>query len=229
MTITIRRTEPGDCEALRQVFAQPKVILGTLQLQLPSLEQWRKRLAEPAEGLFSLVACVEDEVVGGLDLHTFPHHPRRRHAGQIGMAVRDDWQGKGVGTALMKAAIDLADKWLNLTRLELEVYVDNAAAIGLYEKLGFGIEGTMVDFAFRDGRYVDSHMMARRRPDAAARSAGPHSTDPHDVVTTGDLRGLAPPPAGGAARTPLNGHCATVPACTRAVTGTAECLRTLAA
>jgi putative acetyltransferase len=43
------------------------------------------------------------------------------------MAVRDDWQGKGVGTALMEAALDLADNWLNLTRIELRVYVDNAA------------------------------------------------------------------------------------------------------
>ena len=45
------------------------------------------------------------------------------------MAVRDDWQGRGVGTALMEAALDLADNWLNLTRIELEVYTDNAAAI----------------------------------------------------------------------------------------------------
>jgi L-phenylalanine/L-methionine N-acetyltransferase len=52
-----------------------------------------------------------------------------RHVGSIGMAVRDDWQGKGVGTALMEAALDLADNWLNLTRIELRVYVDNAAGI----------------------------------------------------------------------------------------------------
>jgi putative acetyltransferase len=79
------------------------------------------------------------------------------------MAVRDDWQGQGVGTALMQAAIELADKWLNLTRLELQVFVDNAPAIRLYEKFGFRIEGTLVDFAFRDGQYVDTYMMARLR------------------------------------------------------------------
>jgi putative acetyltransferase len=43
------------------------------------------------------------------------------------MAVRDDWQSRGVGTALMEAALDLADNWLNLTRIELSVYTDNAA------------------------------------------------------------------------------------------------------
>ena len=79
------------------------------------------------------------------------------------MAVRDDWQGKGVGTALMQAAVDLADKWLNLTRFELEVYTDNAAAIQLYKKFGFTVEGTLAQFSFRDGQYIDSYLMARLR------------------------------------------------------------------
>ncbi len=164
MTITVRRTEPGDYEAVQRIFSGPKAVWGTLQLPFPSVEQWRQRLAEPPEGLFSLVACVENnEVVGQLGLHTFPGRPRRRHVGQIGMVVRDDWQGQGVGTALMQAAVDLADKWLNLTRLELEVFVDNEPAIRLYEKFGFTIEGTLVQFAFRDGQYVDTYMMARLR------------------------------------------------------------------
>lgn len=164
MTVTIRRTEPSDYEAVQRILASPKVVWGTLQLPFPSIEQWRKRLAEPPEGLFSLVACVENnEVVGQLALQTFPNRPRRRHVGQIGMAVRDDWQGKRVGTALMQAAIDLADNWLNLTRLELEVFVENTPAIRLYEKCGFTIEGTLVDFAFRDGQYVDTYIMARLR------------------------------------------------------------------
>jgi len=164
VTIVIRRTEPEDYEAVRQVLAGPKAVWGTLQLPFPSAEMWRKRLAEPPEGLFSLVACVEGEVVGQLGLHTFPNRPRRRHAGQIGMAVRDDWQGKGVGAALMQAAIDLADKWLNLSRLELEVFTDNEPAIRLYKKFGFTIEGTLVRYAFRDGQYVDTYLMARLRP-----------------------------------------------------------------
>jgi L-phenylalanine/L-methionine N-acetyltransferase len=75
--------------------------------------------------------------------------------------VRDDWQGKGVGTRLMEACVDLADNWLGLTRLDLRVYTDNAPAIALYEKFGFKVEGTHRRFALRNGAYVDAHVMAR--------------------------------------------------------------------
>lgn len=161
--ITVRRAEPADYEAVHRIFSAPKAVWGTLQLPFPSAETWRKRLAEPGEGLFSLVACAENEVVGQLGLQMHPNSPRRKHAAALGMAVRDDWQGKGVGSALMQAAVDLADKWLNLARLELEVYTDNEAAIHLYKKFGFVVEGTHQMFAFRDGRYVDVYAMARLR------------------------------------------------------------------
>lgn len=165
INFTVRRAEPEDFEAVRQIFARPRAVWGTLQLPFPSAELWRKRLAEPPEGTFNLVACAGDQVVGQLGLHTFPLNPRRRHVGQIGMAVRDDWQGKGAGTALMQAAIDLADKWLNLSRLELEVYTDNEPAVRLYRKFGFVIEGTLVGYAFREGRFADCYTMARHRPE----------------------------------------------------------------
>jgi putative acetyltransferase len=164
VTITIRSAEPGDFDAVRHIYTYPKAVRGTLQLPFPSVELWRKRLIERPEGLYNLVACTENnEVVGQLGLHTFPGRPRRRHVGGIGMAVRDDWHGKGAGSALMESAIDLADNWLNLTRLELTVFVDNQPAIGLYKKFGFEIEGTLRDYAFRDGQYVDTITMARLR------------------------------------------------------------------
>ena len=160
---TIRRAEPSDAEALHRVYSAPGVIRGTLQLPYPSVEIWRKRIGETPEGSFNLVACAGDEVIGQLGLHTFPHVPRRRHVGQIGMGVRDDWQGKGAGSALMQAMIELADKWLNLSRIELEVYTDNEPAIRLYQKFDFVIEGTQRRFAFRDGEFVDVLAMARLR------------------------------------------------------------------
>ena len=157
----VRRAEPADYEAVNQIFMGPQVIWGTLQLPFPSAEFRKKLLAEPPEGTINLVVCAGDEIVGELGLHTFPGRPRRAHAAQLGMAVRDDWQGKGAGTALMQAAIDLADNWLNILRLELEVYADNEPAIRLYQKFGFMVEGTLHQFAYRNGEFVDALAMAR--------------------------------------------------------------------
>jgi putative acetyltransferase len=71
-----------------------------------------------------------------------------------------------VGSALMAAMIELADGWLGLRRLELEVWADNPAAIHLYEKFGFVVEGTGRQFGRRAGALVDAHFMARLRPTA---------------------------------------------------------------
>jgi L-phenylalanine/L-methionine N-acetyltransferase len=159
--ISIRHAEPDDAEAIHRILSGPRATAGTLQLPFQSVEDVRRRFLESPEGLYHLVACVEGEVVGHLGLETFPGRPRRRHVGSLGMAVRDDLQGRGVGTALLEAALDLADNWLGLTRLELSVYVDNAAGVDLYKKVGFEVEGTHRRFAFRDGEFVDAYSMAR--------------------------------------------------------------------
>ena len=161
--ITIRRAEPADFEAVQAIYAMPRAQAGTLQLPFPSLDLWRQRLQVVDPNAHVLLACSGDEVIGQLGLYA-ASHPRRRHVGDIGMGVRDDWQGRGVGTALLGAAIDLADRWLQLRRLELEVYADNTAGIALYARHGFIEEGRHRDFAFRDGAFVDALSMARLRP-----------------------------------------------------------------
>lgn len=168
MNVQIRHATPTDYEAVTRLFSGPKAIGGTFQLPYPSPELWRKRLAEPEAGLTSLVAMLEDDLVGTISLHTYPQQPRRRHASRLGMAVRDDHQGQGVGTALMQAAIELAECWMNLTRLELEVFTDNEPAIRLYKKFDFVVEGTLRQFAFRDGQFVDAYAMARLRSSVAS-------------------------------------------------------------
>ncbi len=161
--IHVRRAHPGDAEAIMAAFSSPRAMAGTLQLPYPSAELWRKRIADQGPEDFLLVAEVKGQVVGNLGLHP-AGRARRRHAASVGMAVRDDFQNRGVGTALLRAAIEVADHWLNYLRLELTVYTDNAPALALYRKFGFVVEGTLVDYAFRNGRYVDTYMMARLRP-----------------------------------------------------------------
>jgi L-phenylalanine/L-methionine N-acetyltransferase len=161
MDIAIRRAEPADFEAVARQMDDASAYSGTLQVPFASRELWRKRIAEPVDGEYFLVACVDGEIVGNAGLHASGKSPRRAHAMNIGMAVPAAWQGKGVGSALLAAIIDLADNWLNVTRLELTVYTDNARAIALYRKFGFEVEGTHKAYALRAGRYVDALAMAR--------------------------------------------------------------------
>ena len=160
--IQVRAAEPGDVEALAEISNCPGVIAGTLQLPFRSIEERRERLAQRSPDVHRLVAKVDGQVVGSLGLHV-EASPRRRHCGSIGMAVHDEFKGRGVGSALMAAMIDLADNWLGLRRIELTVYVDNAPAIHLYDRFGFAVEGTARAFALRRGAYVDAHTMARLR------------------------------------------------------------------
>lgn len=163
--IIIRHREPGDAAALQRIHAHPSVYADTLQLPYPSVTSWEEKTRQLPEGTYSLVACLDDVVVGNIVLEAFMRM-RRRHCGTFGISVSHEYQNRGVGSKLMSAMLELADNWLDLTRLELTVFTDNPGAIALYRKFGFDIEGTSRRYALRHGQYVDVHHMARLREPA---------------------------------------------------------------
>lgn len=150
-----------DWEAVADLFQAPNCRWGTLQLPFQSRDAIRKKLENPPAGMHRIVVVDTEleRVLGLIALSTFSG--RRAHAGGLGMFVHDDHQGQGLGTLLMEAVIELAERWLQLTRIELTVFTDNEHAIHLYKKFGFEVEGTHRKFAFRDGEYVDTLAMAR--------------------------------------------------------------------
>ena len=68
------------------------------------------------------------------------------------------------GTALMQAALDLADNWLGLTRVELTVWADNQAALAPIAKAGFVEEGVARDYGLRHGVLVDAPLHGQGAP-----------------------------------------------------------------
>ena len=163
MEIQVRRTEPSDARSVKEIYECPNAFRGTLQLPHPSLDLWEKRLTHVPEHVYSYVALYQGEVIGNLGLEVCVN-PRRRHVASLGMGVKDNFAGKGVGSALLQTSVDLCDNWINIKRLELTVYTDNEQAINLYKKFGFQIEGESAAFAFRDGEYVAAYHMARIQP-----------------------------------------------------------------
>lgn len=158
--VIIRHSEVNDIPAIKEIYEGELAFGGTLQLPFPSLQKWESQLNKLPNGSYSFVAEFDGEIIGQLGFDAC-QSPRRKHVGSFGMAVKDNHQGKGVGSQLLAAAIELSDQWLNLKRLELEVYTDNQSAIKLYEKHDFQIEGESVDFAFRNGKFVNVYRMAR--------------------------------------------------------------------
>ena len=167
MTITIRRATPKDAPAYARFMSDPAIYSGLMQLPFTNEEIWRARLADscdPGKADLHLAAELNGEVIGSAGLHPASAAQRRRHVLLLGISVAREAQGRGVGTALMAAMCDYADRWVGALRIELTVYTDNAPAIALYRKFGFEIEGTHRGYAMRDGRYVDAHAMARLHP-----------------------------------------------------------------
>lgn len=163
MSYEIRFVQPDDAGNIHRMLCSRPVLLGTMRLPYGPLEKTVERIAVE-NGVFKLVALDEGAVVGFCELITYPDNPRHRHVGEINLIiVREEWENKGVGRAMMAAMIDLADNWLNLRRLGLIVFTGNEWAMRLYRNFGFEIEGTMPDFVFTEGVYVDAHVMGRLR------------------------------------------------------------------
>lgn len=162
MSLYIRHSEVADIPAIRDLYAEPSCYAATLQLPHPSLALWERRLGVPAEHFTSLVALRDGRVLGQVGVEVLAS-PRRRHVANIGMAVSEAARRQGVGRALLRAAKAQCFGWLGVRRIELECYVDNGAALALYQAEDFEIEGTARGYALRDGEYVDAHLMACRR------------------------------------------------------------------
>lgn len=162
--IVLERFNSSHIDGITALYNAPQVCRQVLQMPWQSAEVWRKRLAaaEDNERQVSLVALSGGEVIGSCGLEQYSRI-RRSHCGNIGMGVLPAWQGKGVGSRLLAAVLDVADQWMNLHRVELSVYADNEAALALYHKFGFEIEGRFRDYAIRDGQWTDTLSMARLR------------------------------------------------------------------
>jgi len=166
-TIQLRRAGPDDAAAYARIMADEDVFAQLMQLPFPNAAAWRKRLEaspEPGQTDLNLVAELDGEVVGGAGLHTVISAVRRRHAMALSISVAKAVQGRGVGTELMRALLDYADRWAGILRIELTVWADNERAIRLYRRFGFEVEGRLRAYGLRDGRYDDVLAMARIHP-----------------------------------------------------------------
>ena len=128
-------------------------------VQAPPFESAREFvLSNIANKVPQLVALRGNDVVGWCDISPMTHQGFT-HCGRLGMGVRKDFRGLGIGTSLLEHTIGEA-KEIGLERIELEVFASNIPSIRLYDKAGFVVEGVKKRGRKLDGEYDDLVQMA---------------------------------------------------------------------
>ncbi len=125
MALTIRRVEKSDVNALAAIL-EPDV----------SAAQLEHRLQEDHDGhRVMLVAELDGEVVGTVS-STHHHSQLPESLRMLALDVGHTFRRQGVGTALVEA-VEAKARRECLRFVNLEVALDNDAALHLYEGLGY--------------------------------------------------------------------------------------------
>ncbi|MFG0284766.1 MAG: GNAT family N-acetyltransferase [Phycisphaerales bacterium JB039] len=136
-----------------QIMTQPD--------EVPDLAEERiylgKQAADPA-GLF-LLGLVDRTIVASLSMRNIQRR-RAAHVVDLGLIVTGDWRGRGVGAALIGAALDWAAAHETIEAVSLCVFSTNARAEALYRRFGFVRDGVRPRHAqIRPGEYADDILM----------------------------------------------------------------------
>ena len=179
--ITIRPLHLSDADDIYELMHMPNVLWATSLLPSMTVDSWRKTVERwvTNEQMHVFVVDRGGKVVGVITLKV--RQGRESHVGEVDLAVHDAYQGQGIGKMLLLAVIDLADNWLNLVRLEVNVYTDNERAVNLFKRFDFEVEGRKRCGVFRRGSYIDSYVMGRVR--AQGSQAHQAQTDYTDTLT----------------------------------------------
>jgi len=149
--VTIRFLTANDKEALFQMFSSMSseaLKWSMAPYTLEVIQRWINNI----KNLIPLVAEYNNRIVGYASIYKF-QHPRRKGIGDLAIYLHQDFHNVGLGTAMMKKLLQLA-KEHKMHKLELYVVEDNKAAVTLYKKFGFKIEGISKDSFFgSDGKY----------------------------------------------------------------------------
>ena len=121
-----------------------------------TIDRWIGNLSN----LISLVAVHGGGIVGYASVQKFTH-PRLVGTGDLNIYIHQDYQGAGLGTALMVMLLNAANEH-SLHRINLEVVADNETAVHLFRKFGFNVEGRRVEaYKSQDGGLYDILLMGK--------------------------------------------------------------------
>ena len=124
--------------------------------------EWLKELSRGIkEGdKISVLAEIDGEIAGNGDIARGSYGETRHH-GHLGLTVREAYRGLGIGREMVRVLLAEARKQ-GLRSVDVEFLSRNRATIHVYEKAGFKRVGRIPGKVYRNGRFIDSLIMARR-------------------------------------------------------------------
>jgi RimJ/RimL family protein N-acetyltransferase len=160
--ITVRRAEPADAPQLvalaTAVSAEPEGWMIWNEWRSVGDERRYLRAVRRHADAVVLVAELDGRLAGRLSLAR-DQHPASQHVADLGLMVDDRFRRRGVGRALLSAAVEWAREQA-VQKLELHVFPWNEGAIALYESYGFRREGYRSRHYLREDGYADAILMA---------------------------------------------------------------------
>ena len=132
----------------------------TFDLEPRSWEEQQRWFQEHRPPYAVFVATAGDTVAGWGSLSPFRPRPGYRFTAEDSIYVRQDFRGRGIGTALLGLLVDAASRGRFHTVMAL-IDGDNALSIRLHERFGFRHVGTFGEVGFKFGRWLDVVHMQR--------------------------------------------------------------------
>ncbi len=164
--VTIRRLLPADLPAYKDLrdevlTAHPEAFTSDAAPER-SPESYLSRLGldRPASGDFTLGAWAIGRLVGAVSCERDQRAKVVHISHVIGMMVRGNVQGKGVGRSLVDACIARARASRGMVLLTLNVTASNTTAVHLYESVGFKRHGRLERVICVDGVYYTKDAMS---------------------------------------------------------------------
>ena len=112
---------------------------------------------QPVETVWAI--ALEDTPVGGIGLQL--GQDIERVSAEIGYWLGQDYWGRGLATAALRAVTDYAFARFELTRIFAVPFAANGASIRVLEKAGYRLEGQLRRSAIKDGVICDQRLYAR--------------------------------------------------------------------
>lgn len=163
MSLSIEKLKPNDAEEMLNYIKLVGGESNNLSFGpegLPfSVEEEQKYIQSVLDSKNSvmLVAKEDKKIIGSCNISGLSG--RFSHRGELGITVAKAYWNKGIGSALLKTALELAKSELGLEVISLSVRSDNASAIHLYQKYGFQYVGTYEKFFKHEKDYFSADFM----------------------------------------------------------------------